>query len=80
MHHSYLGAIVAECQNIRHNFNNICSHVRREDNQTTHYLTKYAISISFDDDWIKETLCINANVAFDLMPHSDEGIYVFCKK
>jgi len=30
MHHSYLGAIVVECQNIRHNFNNInISHVRK---------------------------------------------------
>jgi len=73
MHHSYLGAIVAECQNIRHNFNNISfSHVRREANQTAHYLAKYAISISSNDVWIEEILCINVVVAFNLMPHSDE--------
>jgi hypothetical protein len=40
MHHSYLGAIAAENQNIQHNFNNInFSHVRRETNQVAHCLT-----------------------------------------
>jgi len=56
MHHSYyLGANVTECQNIRHNFNNIIIlQVRREANQVAHYLTKYVISISSDVVWIKE--------------------------
>jgi len=41
MHHSYLGAIAAENQNIQHNFNNITfSHVRSEANQVAHYLVK----------------------------------------
>lgn len=66
MQHSYLGAIVAECQNIRHNFNSInFSHVRREANQAVHNLAKYAISISSDDVWTEETSSSSCGFRFD---------------
>jgi len=72
---SFLGEIVTECRNIRHNFNSITfSHVGREANQIFHYLAKYAISICSHVVWIIEETpyCIDAIVTFDLMSHSDE--------
>lgn len=51
-----------------------------EANQVAHYLAKYTFSISSYDAWIEETPCIDATVAFDLMPHSRMNEYMFLFK
>ncbi|MCI18636.1 hypothetical protein A2U01_0039791, partial [Trifolium medium] len=73
MQHNYLGTTALECSNLISSFNNIViAHVRRETNQAAHYLAKFAISGLSNFIWIEETSsCIEAIVAFDLLPHFD---------
>ena len=66
---NYVGSIVRDCISFKGSF---CSlnflHVRREANQTAHYLAKYALK-SLDCIWVEETPpCISAVLTFDLLP------------
>ena len=66
---NYVGSIIRDCISFKGNFLSLnFLHVRREANQTAHYLAKYALK-NLDCMWIEETPSyISAILAFDLLP------------
>ena len=66
---NYVGSIIRDCINFKGSFRSLnFSHVRREANQSGHYLAKYALK-NLDCIWIEEiSPCISAVLAFDLLP------------
>ena len=64
-----MGIIVDDCRLLACHFQNLqFVHIRREANQAAHYLAKYASS-HHEDIWIEDAPnCIDAVLAFDLLP------------
>jgi len=64
---TYVGSISGDCISFNVSFRSLhFLYVRREANQTVHYLAKYVLH-NLDCIWIKETpSCICAVLAFDL--------------
>jgi len=66
---NYVDSIIRDCISFKGSFRSLkFSHVRREANQSAHYLAKYALK-NLDCIWIEETPpCISAVLTFDLLP------------
>jgi ribonuclease HI len=63
---NYVGSIIRDCISFKGSFRSLnFSHIRREANQSAHYLAKYALK-NLDCVWIEETPpCISAVLTFD---------------
>ena len=68
-HPNYVGSIIGDFINFNVFYRSlIFLHVRREANQTAHYLAQHSLH-NPDCIWIEEIpLCISAVLAFDLLP------------
>ena len=66
---NYVGSIIRDCISFKGSFHSLnFLHVRREANQTAHYLAKYALK-NLDCIWVEEIPpCISTVLTFDLLP------------
>ena len=66
--HTHVSSIIKDCINFNVCFHSLnFLHVRRESDQTAHYLAKYALH-NPDRIWIEETsACISTLLPFDLL-------------